>query len=466
MHLSNTTPTHIILPLVLLEALIFGGSVYLAIALRFIGETELHSNRGVNSVLANAIAYASVMLPSMAAMGLYQVRSREDPIGMFSRVLAAFALGGIFSIILFYIFPSLYLGRGVFFLTMLFSLLAVGTLRPLFFQFLDERAPGLRVLILGAGERAANIPSKLRRRSDRRGIQIVGFLSTENEKIEIDKSMLISPSNTLLETAKTQAIDEIVVAQDERRASMDMQELLQCKLAGINIIDLPTLFERQAGKLKLDLLTPSWLIFSEGFRLDPISQTIKRTFDLTMSIIICILSSPIMLLTAIAIWTESGFKGPILFRQSRVGEGGQLFNVLKFRSMRTDAEADGKARWAQKNDDRVTRVGRFIRKTRIDELPQCWNVIKGEMSFVGPRPERPEFVKMLTQNIPYYDIRHIVKPGLTGWAQLSYPYGANEKDAAEKLKFDLYYVKHQSLRFDMIILLRTVEIVLFGKGAR
>ncbi|WP_456377110.1 TIGR03013 family XrtA/PEP-CTERM system glycosyltransferase [Thiolapillus sp.] len=463
MRLSNTTPANIILPLILLEALIFGGSVYLAVALRFIGETEL---RGINSVMANAIAYASVMLPSMAAMGLYQLRSREDPIGMFARVLAAFAFGGTLSIILFYVFPSLYLGRGVFFLAMLFSLLAVGTLRPLFFQFVDERAPSFRLLVLGAGERAANIPSKLRRRSDRRGIQIVGFLPAENENIMIDKSMLISRSSTLLETAKAQAIDEIVVAQDERRASMDMQELLQCKLAGINIIDLPTLFERQAGKLKLDLLTPSWLIFSEGFRLDPISQTAKRTFDLTMSTIISILSSPVMLLAAIAIWTESGFKGPILFRQPRVGEGGQLFNVLKFRSMQTDAEADGKARWAQENDDRITRVGRFIRKTRIDELPQCWNVIKGEMSFVGPRPERPEFVQTLTQNIPYYDIRHIVKPGLTGWAQLSYPYGANEKDAAEKLKFDLYYVKHQSLRFDMIILLRTVEIVLFGKGAR
>jgi len=463
MRLSNSTPTNIILPLIFLEALIFGGSVYLAVALRFIGETKL---QGVNSVLANAIAYASVMLPSMAAMGLYQVRSREDPIGMFTRVLAAFALGGTISIVLFYVFPSLYLGRGVFFLTMLFSLLAIGTLRPLFFQFLDERSPGLRLLILGAGERAANIPGKLRRRSDRRGIQIVGFLPAENESIRIDKSMLIPRANTLLETAKAQAIDEIVVAQDERRASMDMEELLQCKLAGINIIDLPTLFERQAGKLKMDLLTPSWLIFSEGFRLDPISQTIKRTFDLTMSIVICTLSSPIMLITALAIWMESGFKGPILFRQSRVGEGGKIFDVLKFRSMRVDAEADGKARWAQKNDDRITRVGRFIRKARIDELPQCWNVLKGEMSFVGPRPERPEFVKSLTQNIPYYDIRHIVKPGLTGWAQLSYPYGANEKDAAEKLKFDLYYVKHQSLRFDMIILLRTVEIVLFGKGAR
>jgi sugar transferase (PEP-CTERM system associated) len=466
MRLSNTKPTNIMLPLIVLEALIFGGSVYIAVALRFIGETGQQGNIGINSILANAIAYVCVMLPSMAAMGLYQVRSREDPIGMFVRVLAAFALGSVFSIILFYLFPSLYFGRGVFSLTLLFSLLAVGTLRPLFFQFLDQHSPGSRLLIIGAGERAANIPNNLRRRADRRGIQIVGFLPAENEQPVIDESMIISRESTLLDTVKTNAIDEIVVAQDDRRASIDMQELLQCKLAGVNIIDLPTLFERQAGKLKLDLLSPSWLIFSQGFRLDPISQTVKRAFDLSMSIVICVLSSPIMALTAMAIWMESGFKGPILFRQPRVGEGGKLFDVLKFRSMRVDAEADGKARWAQENDDRVTRVGKFIRKVRIDELPQCWNVIKGEMSFVGPRPERPEFVEKLTKSIPYYDIRHIVKPGLTGWAQLSYPYGANEKDAAEKLKFDLYYVKHQSLRFDMIVLLRTVEIVLFGKGAR
>ena len=462
----NATPNNIILPLIIIEAIIFGGSVYLAVAVRFMGESGLPSDTGIDSILANAIAFTSIMLPSMAAMGLYQVRSREDPIGMFVRVLAAFALGSILSITLFYVFPRLYFGRGVFFLTLFFSLLAIGTVRPLFFQFVDRHTPGFRILILGAGKKAAKITSNLRRRSDRRGIQIVGFLPSEQENIAIEQSLLLSPEASLLETAKKYDIDEIVVAQDERRAHLDMQELLECKLNGISIIDLPTLFERQAGKLKLDLLSPSWLIFSEGFRLDPVSSTIKRIFDLIMSLVICILSSPIMLFTALAIWIESGFKGPILFRQSRVGEGGKTFEVLKFRSMRTDAEADGKARWATLNDDRVTRVGRFIRKVRIDELPQCWNVIKGDMSFVGPRPERPEFVEKLKKSIPYYDIRHVVKPGLTGWAQLSYPYGANEKDAAEKLKFDLYYVKNQSLRFDIIILLRTVEIVLFGKGAR
>jgi len=454
------------LPLIIIEAIIFIGSVYVAVAVRFMGATHEEIASSVGLIFPEALVFACVMMPSMAAMGLYQSRSREEPIGMFARVLAAFVLGSILSIILFYVFPQLYLGRGVFALTLLFSLLAIGTVRPLFFQFVNERSPGIRVLILGAGEKASNIPTRMRRRADRRGIQIVGFLPATKEEIRIDESLLLSPSKSLLELVKEHDIDEIVVAQDERRANMDMQQLLECKLAGINIIDLPTLFERQTGQINLNLLAPSWLIFSRRFRLDPVSQMLKRTFDLIVSLIICILTSPIMLITALAIWIESSFKGPIFFRQKRVGENGKLFDVLKFRSMKTDAESDGKARWAEENDDRITRVGSFIRKVRIDELPQCWNVIKGEMSFVGPRPERPEFVKELEKSIPYYDVRHVVKPGLTGWAQLCYPYGANENDAKEKLKFDLYYVKHQSLRFDIIILLRTVEVVLFGKGAR
>ncbi|HID45953.1 MAG TPA: TIGR03013 family PEP-CTERM/XrtA system glycosyltransferase [Chromatiaceae bacterium] len=466
MNQSNSSASSIMLPLIIIEAIIFIGSVYVAVAVRFMGATHEEIASSVGLIFPEALVFACVMMPSMAAMGLYQSRSREEPIGMFARVLAAFVLGSILSIILFYVFPQLYLGRGVFALTLLFSLLAIGTVRPLFFQFVNERSPGIRVLILGAGEKASNIPTRMRRRADRRGIQIVGFLPATKEEIRIDESLLLSPSKSLLELVKEHDIDEIVVAQDERRANMDMQQLLECKLAGINIIDLPTLFERQTGQINLNLLAPSWLIFSRRFRLDPVSQMLKRTFDLIVSLIICILTSPIMLITALAIWIESSFKGPIFFRQKRVGENGKLFDVLKFRSMKTDAESDGKARWAEENDDRITRVGSFIRKVRIDELPQCWNVIKGEMSFVGPRPERPEFVKELEKSIPYYDVRHVVKPGLTGWAQLCYPYGANENDAKEKLKFDLYYVKHQSLRFDIIILLRTVEVVLFGKGAR
>ncbi|BAO45427.1 TIGR03013 family XrtA/PEP-CTERM system glycosyltransferase [Thiolapillus brandeum] len=466
MRLSSSSTTGIMLPLIIIEAIIFGGSVYVAVAVRFMGASHQEIAASIGWILPEALAFASIMLPSMAAMGLYQTHSREEPIGMFARVLAAFTLGSILSIVLFYIFPQLYLGRGVFALTLLFSLLAIGTIRPLFFQFLDERSPGMRLLILGAGEKAQSIPTRMRRRTDRRGIQIVGFLPAAREEIQINESLLLSSTGHLLDLVKEKEIDEIVIAQDEMRANLNMEELLECKLAGVDIIDLPTLFERQTGQVNLRLLTPSWLIFSKRFRLDPLSQMLKRTFDILMAVIICLLTLPIMLIAALAIWVESGFKGPILFRQERVGENGETFPVLKFRSMKTDAEADGKARWATENDDRITRVGRFIRKVRIDELPQCWNVLKGEMSFVGPRPERPEFVEQLKQSIPYYDVRHAVKPGLTGWAQLCYPYGASEKDAAEKLKFDLYYVKHQSLRFDMIILLSTVEVVLFGKGAR
>lgn len=466
MYRAKGAPGRIFASLVAMEALIFGASVYLAVAVRFMGDSAPEDYSDIVSVLPNAAINSVVMLLCMAAMGLYQVRSREDPIGMFARVLAAFFAGGVLSVIIFYIFPELYLGRGVFALSGLFSLLAVGTIRPIFFQFLDQMSPGIRTLILGAGEKAANIPQRLRRRSDRRGMRIVGFLPSEGEEIKVDKSLIIDEQGTLCEIADKLEIDEYVIAHDERRDSLPMKELLACKLAGVNVIDLATLFERQAGKLKLELLTPSWLIFSEGFYLDPASQSVKRVFDLIFSVVICVVTSPVIALTALAIWIDSGFKGPILFRQTRVGEGGRPFEVLKFRSMRVDAEADGKARWAKANDDRVTRIGKIIRKVRIDELPQCWNVIKGEMSFVGPRPERPEFVKQLEESIPYYGIRHTVKPGLTGWAQLCYPYGADEKDAAEKLKFDLYYVKHQSLQFDLIILLRTVEVVLFGKGAR
>ncbi len=452
--------------LILIEAVIFAGSIYLATELRFLGETGYREFESVRPILPQMIIHTIVMLISMAAMGLYQARSREESIGMFLRVIAAFFLGAVLSILIFYFLPDFYLGRGVFLLAALLSLLTIGTVRPIFFQFLDQRAPGHRVLVLGAGKRAAMILQRLRRTSDRRGMSIVGFLASEGDLISVDDSLLVEASGTLPEIVSQFDIDELVVAHDDRRRKLPMKELLDCKLAGVSVIELPTLFERQTGKLKLQLLAPSWLIFSEGFNRDPISLMAKRTFDMVSGVLLCVAASPIMLLTALAIWMEDGFKGPILYHQSRVGEGEKLFDVLKFRSMRTDAEADGKARWAALNDDRITRTGRFIRKVRIDELPQIWNVLKGEMSFVGPRPERPEFVEKLKKSIPYYGVRHTVKPGLTGWAQLSYPYGENEKDAAEKLKFDLYYVKNRNLRLDIAILLRTVEVVLFRKGAR
>jgi sugar transferase (PEP-CTERM system associated) len=245
-----------------------------------------------------------------------------------------------------------------------------------------------------------------------------------------------------------------------------VRELLDCRLAGVEVIDLVSFLERETGRVHLDVLNPSWIIFSEGFRRDGLRQATKRAFDIVASFALVLVTWPVMLLTAVGIKLEEGIRAPILYRQRRVGLDGRDFDVLKFRSMRVDAERDGKARWATGNDDRVTRMGRLIRKVRVDELPQIFNVLRGDMSFVGPRPERPQFVSELSDSIPYYEERHCAKPGITGWAQICYPYGSSEKDSLEKLQYDLYYLKNHSLLFDMMILLQTVEVVLMGKGGR
>jgi sugar transferase (PEP-CTERM system associated) len=270
-------------------------------------------------------------------------------------------------------------------------------------------------------------------------------------------------SGTLSDLACKHDAEEIVIAMDDRRRGFPIGELLACKLRGVDVVDILTFLERESGKVKLDLMNPSWLIFANGFSLGGRTAGLHRALDLVVSIAMLVVTSPVTLLTAIAILIEDG--RPIFYRQTRVGMLGREFELLKFRSMAKDAEADG-AQWAQRDDPRVTRVGRITRKLRIDELPQLLNIIKGDMRLIGPRPERPEFVKALNAKIPYYHQRHCVKPGLTGWAQLCYPYGSSERDALEKLQFDLYYVKNQSLIFDLMILLQTVEVVLWGKGAR
>jgi len=268
--------------------------------------------------------------------------------------------------------------------------------------------------------------------------------------------------------ASDNKISEIVVVPDERRrgegGGLPLKDLLDCKLSGINIIDAINFCERETGKIELDLLHPGWMLFSDGFRYSQSRDWAKRVFDLLISVVLIILLWPAMLLTMLVIFLESG--GPVIYRQARVGLNGVSFELLKFRSMVQNAEKDGKAVWAQANDSRVTKVGQFTRNTRLDELPQLWNVLKGEMSFVGPRPERPEFVGELAKNIPFYDERHRVKPGLMGWAQLNYPYGATEEDAAQKLRYDLYYTKNHSLLLDSLTVLQTVEIILLGKGVR
>ncbi|MEF8698674.1 MAG: TIGR03013 family XrtA/PEP-CTERM system glycosyltransferase [Candidatus Accumulibacter sp. UW26] len=321
-----------------------------------------------------------------------------------------------------------------------------------------------RVLVFGVGEEAENV-GRVLRKSDP-GIEIVGFYpcSTDTE-IVVPAQVILSQEMSLSDTAHSLNVDEIIVAVRERRGgALPLRELLDCKLSGVKVLDLASYFERALGQLRLDSLRVGWLIFGDGFRQSWRRSSVKRLFDIVVALVLLLLAAPVMLLTALLIVLEDGCS--IFYRQERVGLDGRLFKVIKFRSMRNDAEGDGKPRWATLDDDRVTRVGRILRKLRIDELPQLYNVFAGDMSLVGPRPERPYFVDQLTRDIPFYAVRHSVKPGLTGWAQVSYHYGSTVDDSVQKLQYDLYYVKNHSLFLDMVILFQTVGVVLTGKGAR
>lgn len=444
------------------EFVVFAASVFAGVA--------IYERLGLQGYLANhsplwvkALVYASVMILAMVAMGLYQRRYRFAMAGMLLRIASALLGGGLAMGLLSYVVPAIALGRGYLAASLLVSAVIVLSVRTLFMLTIDQETLKRRVLVLGAGEKAAQIPRHLRRRVDQQGFSVVGYVHIKGEHDVVDEALVVRPDVPLLALAKEFEADEIVVAVgDRRRKTFPVHELLDCKLSGIDVIDLQAFFERETGKIKLDILNPSWLIFSEGFDQ---GEGRKRVFDIFVSLLLLGITWPFMLMVALAIYVESGFSGPIFYRQVRVGQHWRLFHVIKFRSMRVDAEKGG-AQWAKKNDDRVTRVGRFIRKTRLDELPQIFNVLRGDMSFVGPRPERPEFVTKLTEQIPYFAERHRVKPGITGWAQVCYPYGASEKDSMEKLQYDLYYIKNYSLFLDMVIILQTAHEVTWGKGAR
>ena len=449
----------------LCELLLLGASLQIAMYLRYFGHPDQLAEFS-HHMPERALAFGLVLIVGMAALGLYQAHMRESWFGLLARQAVGFVLGGFGLVVTYYLVPQVYVGRGVMGIALVLGFVAVVGFRTLFLRLVDAEALKRRVLILGAGERAAQIHQRMRRRSDRRGFRIVGFVAGSAENVVVPAERVVAQDIPLHEWATREQVDEIVVGVDDRRGTLPMEELLECRQLGIAVIDVTTFFERELGRVQLSLTDPSWLIFSGGFDATPLRRLIKRSFDLGAAALVLFFTWPIMLLVALAIRLESGAGQPILYRQERVGAGGKPFRLVKFRSMRTDAEQDGVARWAGKDDDRVTRVGRTIRKARLDELPQLWNVIRGEMSFIGPRPERPQFVAELAQKIRYYNLRHCLKPGLAGWAQLRHPYGASEEDAAEKLKYDLFYVKNHNLVFDLLILVQTVEVVLFGRGAR
>jgi len=324
--------------------------------------------------------------------------------------------------------------------------------------------PLSRILIFGAGASAQLVARSISLANPQ--VRIVGFIPGPNEPPSIvDASQVLSGPGSLKDRAIALGVDEIVVALSDRRGgAMPLRELLDCKIVGVQVSDLSTYFEKMLGQIRIDQLHAGWLIFGNGFDRSFFRDVAKRAFDIACSFLLLVMAAPILFVTALCIRLES--KGPVLYRQERVGQNGRTFSVLKFRSMRVDAEKNGAPQWAVAKDDRVTRVGSVIRRFRIDEFPQLLNVLKGEMSLVGPRPERPFFVEQLTVDIPFYAVRHSVKPGVTGWAQVRYQYGASVEDSLQKLQYDLYYVKNHSLFLDVVVLCETVGVVLSGKGAR
>jgi len=418
--------------------------------------------QGLGTVALYALAFALLTTALNKAIGFYQLDATRGIAHVLALALVSFFLAAPVAYAIFDELPQQGAPHQFLQLSALLALGAIVALRIYAAHSGFAPMPPRRVLVLGTGPEALTVERSLRAGDFR----VVGFYPVRGNAVtNIPHGRLISNDAPLVETTRKLKVNEIIVAVGERRGgAMPLNELLECKLAGIRVLDLSSYFERALGQVHLESLRASWLIFGDGFRQGVSRTFIKRIFDIFVASLLLLLALPVMLVTALLILVESG--APLLYQQERVGRAGRVFPVFKFRSMRTDAEGDGKPRFAASNDDRVTSVGRFIRKYRIDELPQLINVLKGDMSLVGPRPERPFFVDQLTQSVPFYAARHSVKPGLTGWAQVRYHYGATLDDAANKLQFDLYYVKNHTLFLDLVVLFETIVVVVTGKGAQ
>jgi sugar transferase (PEP-CTERM system associated) len=448
------------------EVLVFCLSFFAGVYLRFSGDTQIVAEH-FGPLELKALTYTAVMMISMVAFGLYDRASwfMDGYSNMLLRVVACF-LFSIFPLsVLFYLAPETSLWRGATLLVLALSLLGVIGVRAFFLKMVDHSIFKRRALVLGIGKRAS-IVEKLLGHTPLMGVDVVGYIQVGGDDKRVNDQAVIVYDRSLREIVKEGRVDEIVLAVDDRRKGMPVTELLDCKMEGVDVIDLLTFLERETGKVNLALMNPSWLFLSDGFRVSTVRLIAKRVFDVFVSLLLLPVFLPVMVLVAAAVWFESRGMEPVIYKQVRVGEGNKDFTIYKFRSMGANAEGDGVARWAEKNDMRVTRVGKFIRKVRLDELPQIFNILKGDMSFVGPRPERPEFVGELEKDHSYYRERHRVKPGLTGWAQVCYQYGDSLEDAYEKLEYDLYYVKNYSIFLDLLIIIQTIRVVLAGQGAR
>jgi sugar transferase (PEP-CTERM system associated) len=451
-----------VLALFLVDGLVAAVAFYLAVGLRFSFNSALVA-QSVGPLSLRALAFTGCLVVGMLSMGLYRPRQRPTLSETAVRVILGVTVGGFFSMILFYLVPTISFGRGALALALMIGALLVFGVRLGLLRLLDFNPIKRRVLVVGASEAAAKI-HRLRRRADRRSFDVVAFIALNDEERQVAAELEIGPLLTLEEARGTRRLDEVVVALDDRRGFLPLDFLLHQKQRGVPVTDVMDFLERETERLDLDILRPSWLLYEKSSQTDILYRWLKRLFDLIFSSGLLLLTSPVLILTVLAIWIEGGASVPVFYRQSRVGRHGRVFDLMKFRSMRVNAEQHSGPRFSSANDDRVTRTGRLIRRFRLDELPQLLNVILGDMSVVGPRPERPEFVDILSRQVPLYGYRHGVRPGLTGWAQLNFPYGASMDDAREKLTYDLYYIKNTNIITDLLILLQTLEVVVWGRG--
>ncbi|MBI5043698.1 MAG: TIGR03013 family PEP-CTERM/XrtA system glycosyltransferase [Nitrospirae bacterium] len=418
-----------------------------------------------------AIGFKAMLITFICQLSLYYsdlyntkiIRTRQETI---IRSLQAIGVAAVILSIVYYAIPGLIIGRGIFLISIFILSITTITWRLFYSWTIDIKALDEKILIVGTGETAKDIAKRLLNK-EKVGYNIVGFISVDDATL-VGKS-LVNPTvvgtyNDICGIVEREGISKIIVALSERRGRLPLDTLLRCRLNGIKIEDDSTFYEGINGKIRLESLRPSWLIFSDGFKKSWGSIVTKRLLDIVASLMLLIMMLPVMLLVAILIKLDS--KGHVFFKQERIGQDGNIFTLLKFRSMREDAESGLGPVWAKKDDDRATKLGRILRKTRLDELPQLINVLKGDMSFVGPRPERPFFVEQLKEKIPYYSLRESVRPGVTGWAQICYPYGASVEDAYEKLQYDLYYIKNMSFLLDLTIIFETAKVVLLGRGSR
>ena len=405
---------------------------------------------------------AIVIWLAMVAVGVYGPKALRSLRFAGARLLVATSLGIIALAVIDFLMPNEMLWRSTLLYTMGLAIVVLVSDRILLNNFLGSSAFRRRVMVLGAGDRA----QRLRALADKpeSGFAVVSFVAMSEDNRVVEEAIPRSAIHDLGRFVENLGVSEVVLALQERRNSLPLKDLLRIKTKGVHVNDFSSFMERETGRVDLETVNPSWLIFSDGFSSGRmLSSAVKRVFDIVASLVLLLLTFPIIALFAVLVKLDS--KGPAFFRQQRVGLYGEPFELIKLRSMRTDAEKDG-VKWAEENDPRITRLGRFIRKVRIDELPQTWSVLLGHMSFVGPRPEVPQFVEDLEEEIPFYSERHMVKPGITGWAQINYPYGASTEDARRKLEYDLYYAKNYTPFLDLVILLQTVRVILWPEGAR